>query len=152
MLWMIQTDSGNVFEGISASAQTADQSCSNETLVGAYGLQLSGTRAAPFIIPGGPGALGQMEYVIGTVIQIFDGKGSFTQIDNVKGALAGIVPDRAGRGTYTVNPDCSVTQIVSPPGQAPITSKGVIVDSGKEFCQNTVSPDNFLVMTIGRKI
>jgi hypothetical protein len=137
---------------VSANAQTADQPCSNATLKGAYGLQLSGTRAAPFVIPGAPGFIGQLEYVIGTVIQIFDGNGNFTQVDNVKGSISGIVPDRAGRGTYTVNPDCTVIQIVSPPGQAPITSKGVIVDSGKEFRQNTVSPDTFFIMTIGRKI
>jgi hypothetical protein len=151
-LWMIQTDSGTVFEGISESALTADQPCSNETLMGSYGLSIGGTRPAPFVTPGGAGFAGQFEQVLGTVIQIFDGKGNFTQVDNVKGTIAGIVPDRPGRGTYTVNPDCSETQVVSPPGQAPITSKGVIVDGGKEFRQNTVSPDAFMISTIGRKM
>jgi hypothetical protein len=151
-LWMIQTDSGTVFQGISASAQTADQPCGNDTLMGAYGLQLSGTRGAPFVIPNSGWIAGQMEYVIGTVIQIFDGNGSFTQVDNVKGTISGIVPDRPGKGVYTVNPDCTLTQVVSPPGQAPITTKGVIIDGGKEFRQNTVSPDTFMIMAIGRKM
>jgi hypothetical protein len=137
---------------ISVSAQTPDQPCSNATLKGAYGLQLSGTRGAPFIMAGGPGVPGQLEYVIGVVIQIFDGNGNFTQVDNVRGTLSGIVPDRAGKGIYTVNPDCTVIQIVSPPGQASITSKGVVVDGGKEFRQNTVSPDSFMIMTVGRKV
>jgi hypothetical protein len=149
---MIQTNSDTVFEGISESAQTVDQSCSNETLKGAYGLIISGTRPAPFIPPGKPGYVGQMEQVLGSVVQIFDGNGNFTQVDNVKGSVAGIIPDRPGKGTYTVNPDCSLTQVVSPPGQADITSKGVIVDGGKEFRQNTISPDLFMISAIGRKM
>jgi hypothetical protein len=151
-IWMIQTDSNTVFEGISESAPTADQPCSNETLKGAYGLSIGGTRPAPFVAPGGPGNIGQFEQVLGTVIQIFDGAGNFTQVDNVKGTIAGIVPDRPGRGTYAVNADCSVTQVVSPPGQAQIVSKGVIVDGGKEFRQNTVTPDTFMIQTVGRKM
>jgi hypothetical protein len=151
-VWMIQTDSGTVFDGNAASAQTADQPCSVETLMGAYGLSIGGTRPAPFVAPGGIGFPGQTEQVLGTVIQIFDGKGNFTQVDNVKGTIAGIVPDRAGKGIYTVNPDCSETQVVSPPGQNPITSKGVIVDGGKEFRQNTVTPDAFMISTVGRKM
>jgi hypothetical protein len=138
---------------VGAVSQTTDQPvCSNATLIGSYGLQISGTRPAHFVAPGGPGFVGQFENVLGTVIQIFDGKGNFTQVDNVKGNIAGLIPDRPGKGTYTVNPDCSVTQIVSPPGQAQIISKGVIVDSGKEFRQNTVAPDGFAIATVGRKM
>ena len=151
-VWMFQSDSGTVFEGITESAPTVDQPCSNETLKGAYGLSIGGTRPAPFLIPGGPGAIGQFEQVLGTVIQVFDGAGNFTQVDNVKGVLSGIVPDRPGRGTYTVNPDCSETQVVSPPGQDQIVSKGVIVDGGKEFRQNTVTPSAFMISATGRKI
>jgi len=151
-IWMIQTNSDTVFEGISESAQTADQPCSNETLKGAYGLSIGGTRPAPFVPDNRPGFVGQMEQVLGTVVQVFDGKGNFTQVDNVKGTTSGIVPDRPGRGTYTVNPDCSVTQVVNPPGQAQIVSKGVIVDGGREFRQNTITPDLFMISAIGRKM
>lgn len=151
-LWMIQSNSGAVFQGTAEIAQTVSQPCNNETLFGAYGLAIGGTRPAPFVGPGLPGFVGQNEQVLGTVIQIFDGQGTFTQVDNVKGSVAGIIPDRAGRGTYAVTPECSVTQVVTPPGQAPITSKGVIVDGGKEFRQNTISPDLFMISTIGRKM
>lgn len=138
---------------VGAVAQTADQpACSNATLIGSYGLIISGTRPAPFVAAGGPGFVGQFENVLGSVVQIFDGKGNFTQVDNVKGNIAGIVPDRPGKGTYTVNADCTVTQVVSPPGQAQIVSKGVITDAGKEFRQNTVSPDGFMITAVGRKI
>ena len=149
---MIQTDSGSVFEGTTESAPTADQPCGNETLKGAYGLQSSGTRPAPFVAPGGPGFVGQFEQIIGIVIQVFDGEGNFTQVDNIKGSISGIIPDRAGRGTYTVSPDCSLTQVVRPPGQEPILTKGVIVDGGKEFRQNTITPAAFLITTVGRQI
>src|SRR5204863_9869550 len=120
---MIQTDSGNVLEGTTESAPTADPICSNETLKGAYGLAIAGTRPAPFVALGGQGFVGQFEQVLGTVIQIFDGQGNFTQVDNVKGSIAGIVPDRPGRGSYAVNPDCSESRVVGPPGQAQIVSR-----------------------------
>ena len=151
-IWMIQASSGTVFQGVAESAPTADQPCSNETLKGAYGLSIGGNRPAPFVAPGQPGFVGYPEQVLGTVIQIFDGKGNFTQVDNVKGTIAGIVPDRPGRGTYSVNSDCSLTEIVSPPGQDQIVSKGVIVDGGREFRQNTVTPSAFMISATGRKI
>ncbi len=149
-LWMIQTDSNTVFEG--TTLRTAGQPCSNATLQGAYGVQLNGTRPATFVKPGGRGAPGLLENVIGTVIQIFDGDGNLTQVDNVQGSIAGIVPDRPGRGTYAVNSDCALTQTVTPPGQASIITKGVVVDSGREFRQNTVSPEGFFIVAIGRKM
>jgi len=135
-----------------AQAQTEEPKCSNATLKGSYGLMISGTRPAPFVAPGGQGFVGATELVVGVVIQIFDGNGNFTQTDNVKGTIAGIVPDRPGRGTYTVNADCTSTQTVTPPGQAPIVSKGVVVDGGKEFKQVTVTPDAFMITSIGRKM
>ena len=151
-VWMIQTNSDTVFEGVSESASRAEAVCSNETLTGSYGLMLSGSRPAAFVPPGQPGFIGQLEQVYGSVVQIFDGKGNFTQVDNVKGSVSGITPDRPGKGTYTVNPDCSVTQIVSPAPGLQITSKGVIVDGGKEFRQNTITPDVVNVTAIGRKM
>jgi hypothetical protein len=73
--------------------------CSEATLKGAYGVQVLGTR------PVGPG--GPVESLIGVVIRVYDGQGQFTQVDNVKGSITGIVPDREGSGTYEVNVDCT---------------------------------------------
>ena len=149
---MMQTNTDTVFEGSAESALKADQTCGNETLQGSYGLLISGSRLAPSIPVGQPGYVGQVEQVVGSVIEIFDGKGNFTQVDNVKGSLSGITPDRPGKGTYTVNPDCSYTLFVSPFPGLIIVSKGVIVDGGKEFRQFTVIPDSFNITAIGRKI
>src|SRR5262249_15916575 len=83
--------------------------CTNESLEGVYGLNISGTRPAP------PSPTGTQNYIPGTIEQLigvgtrtFDGDGHFTQITNEKGSLSGIlVPNRALDGDYTINADCS---------------------------------------------
>lgn len=135
-----------------ALAQTEEPKCSNETLKGSYGFILSGTRPAPSIPVGRPGFVGQIEQVYGSVIQVYDGKGNFTQVDNIKGSVSGITADRPGKGTYTVNPDCSFTGLVNPAPGVEIVNKGVIVDGGKEMRSNTMSPEAINVLAIGRKI
>ncbi len=67
--------------------------------------------------------------------QTFDDNGGFTQVTNDKGSLSGIiVPNRAGAGTYAVNPDPSGTTTLNIPGLGfPIVSDFVIVDRGKLF-------------------
>ena len=85
------------------------QNCRDRTLRGTYGIQIQGTRPSA---PGGP-----IETVIGVVIRTYDGHGSFTQIDNVKGSISGIAFDRAGSGTYDVAADCTaVVQLQPGPG------------------------------------
>jgi hypothetical protein len=150
--WVIQTNSDNVFAGTIEIAVKPEGSCSNDTLKGAYGLILSGTRPAQSVPAGQPGFVGQLEQVYGSVVQVFDGKGNFTQVDNVKGAISGITPDRPGKGTYTVGADCSLTQQVNPGPGIFIVSKGVIVDGGKEIRTNTITPDTINVNSVGRKV
>ena len=78
---------------------------------------------------------GTIEQVIGVGTQTFDDNGGFTQVTNDKGSLSAIiVPNRAGAGTYAVNPDPSGTTTLNIPGLGfPIVSDFVIVDRGKEF-------------------
>ena len=151
-VWMIQTNSDTVFQGVSESASQSDPVCSTATLQGAYGVQISGTRPAPSVAPGAPGFVGQLEQVIGLVTEVFDGKGNFTQVDNVKGTVSGISPDRPGGGTYTVNPDCSGNLIVVPVPGTQIVQKIVIVDGGKEYRSITITPDAVNVSAVGRKM
>ena len=138
--------------GAQAQGQTEELKCTNETLKGTYGVFLSGSRPAPSVPVGLPGYVGQLEQVIGTVIQIMDGKGGFTQVDNVKGTISGFVPDRPGKGTYTVNPDCSVISIVSPAPGLQIITKGVIVDGGKEIRGFTVTPEAINLTVTSRRM
>jgi hypothetical protein len=135
-----------------AQAQTDEAKCSVETLKGAYGVLLSGTAPAPSVAAGKPGFAGQMQVVVGMVVIVFDGKGNFTQVDNLKGSVAGYTPDRPGKGTYTVSPDCSTTATVQPAPGITLVTKSVIVDGGKSYYGFTLTPDDSNIIVTGHKI
>jgi hypothetical protein len=106
--------------------------CSQETLEGTYGIQIQGTG------PAGPG--GPIESIIGVVIRTYDGEGQFTQIDNVRGSISGIVLDRPGSGTYEVNADCTAVVRFQPAPGVVLEERMVIVDDGNEIRSATVLP------------
>ena len=136
-----------------AQAQTEEGAkCTTETLKGAYGVLLTGTNLAAVVAPGRAGLVGQLQQAIGTDIIVFDGKGNFTQTDNVKGTVSGLSPDRPGSGTYVVNPDCSYSSTVQPAPGITIVTKGVIVDGGKGYFGFTVTPDAVNIVVTGRQI
>jgi hypothetical protein len=90
--------------------------------------------------------------VIGVVKRTFDGMGNFTQIDNIHGSVTGWTPDRAGSGTYQVNPDCTgATQFQPAPGAPVIEERIVIVDGGSELYSVTVSPLPVMVSTVAKR-
>jgi hypothetical protein len=127
--------------------------CSNETIQGAYGFTVTGTVPAGTVLPQFFQPPGTMEQIVGVVIAVFDGKGNFTQVDNVKGTLSGIVLDRPGRGTYSVNANCTGTySIIRPDPLPPIVTRFVIVDGGKELRVIVVSPLANLTLANGRKM
>ena len=121
-----------------------NRECSDATIEGSYGIQISGTRPSA---PGGP-----IESVVGVVIRHYDGVGGFTQVDNVKGSITGMVPDRQGGGTYVVNEDCSgVAQLQPGPGIL-IEERLVIVDDGNEVRSMTSLPAPNMVTGYHRRI
>jgi len=123
-------------------AQAEGEWCSEATLRGAYGIQMQGTRPSPDGI----------ESVVGVVIRVYDGQGHFTQVDNVKGSITGIVLDREGSGTYEVDEDCTgVTNFVPGPGIV-ITEKLVIVDRGREVLSIASNPLPVMVSAVQKKI
>lgn len=127
--------------------------CNLASLQGSYGVTITGTAPAPSILPGFFYSPGTPEQIVGIAIQTFDGKGGHTQIDNVKGALSGIVPDRPGRGTYSVNADCTGTfLVIRPDPLPPLTVRFVIVDSGKEFRAVVISPQANMTLAHGTKV
>jgi hypothetical protein len=134
---------------VSGVAQAKDnehdwKACSDATLDGTYGIQFQGTRFAP---PSGP-----IEKVIGLVIRHYDGNGIVTQVDNVKGAISGYVPDRIGSGTYHVNDDCSVVVDFQPAPGIFIQERLVIVDKGHELRGITVLPPTLMVTSTQLKM
>jgi hypothetical protein len=106
--------------------------CSVETLQGAYGIQAQGTRPSA---PGGP-----IESAIGVVSRTYDGAGQFTQVDNIKGSITGIVPNRPGFGTYEVNEDCTAVAHFDPGTGIVLEERMVIVAGGDEVLSIVSSP------------
>ena len=132
--------------GASASALAGGEpvrACSDSLVKGTYGIQMQGTRPAPG---------GVTETVIGVVVRNYDGMGGVTQIDNLKGSVTGIVPDRFGTGTYHVRDDCTVVIDFQPAPGLLLQEKAVIVDNGKELRTITVLPAGVMVTAVHRKI
>jgi len=102
---------------------------------------------AAFTGPGGP-----IESVVGVVIRRYDGHGGFTQVDNVKGSISGLVPDREGFGTYEVNEDCTGATHFQPGPGITIEEKLVIVNKGREVLSMVSNPPPVMITTIQRKI
>src|SRR5262245_27973893 len=111
----------------------ATKGCSNASLQGSYGLRATGTTAA-----GGPFA------AIG--VFSFNGAGvvTGTLFVRVTGGTTSVVP--VG-GTYTVNPDCTVSDTWG--GNQ---HESVIVDDGRGyFILNTTAGDNSVISGEARK-
>jgi hypothetical protein len=130
---------------VAANDDSPGRACSNRTLRGDYGILISG------IAPGGPS--GQLEMAVGTVLRTYDGRGTFTQVDNVHGQISGAVVDRPGSGTYEVRADCSGTATLFLTGVPfPIVSSFVIVDGGEEVKEAVMSPPPAVVSGVQRRV
>lgn len=128
-----------------AGVMPAAEPCSLATLKGDWGFVITGIRPTT---PNGP-----LEQAIGTVLRRYDGVGGFTQIDNVHGATSGHTPDRPGKGTYTVNPDCSGVAKLDVAG-VPIQpeERFVIVDDGNGIFSATSNPPPLMITNQARRI
>ena len=138
-----------VIGALSSGAQNAAAQatgCSDATLRGTYGIQLQGTRAVP------PDAGGGSELVIGVLTRTYDGQGGFTQVDNVKGSITGITPDRPGLGTYQVTPDCTAVVELQPAPGITVTEKIVILEGGSELWGITTAPAPVMITSKHKRI
>jgi hypothetical protein len=132
--------------GANPGSQGRAFECDARTIQGTYGIQMQGTRPVPPALGGG------FESVIGVVIRTYDGFGSFTQVDNVKGSTTGIVPDREGFGEYVVNADCTAVGTLQPGPGIVIEERMVIVRDGGEIRSMTASPLPVMVTTVQKRI
>jgi hypothetical protein len=117
--------------------------CNDATLRGTYGIQMTGSRP----LPGGG-----TEPIIGLALRTYDGAGNYTQIDNVKGAVAGLVPDRPGFGTYQVNPNCTAVAQLQPAPGIVVEERMVIVDDGGEVRSFSASPLPIMISAVQKRI
>ena len=86
--------------------------CTNKTLQGEYGFTIEGEILGPGL------------QFRGVVMQHYDGKGSFTQVDHV--VFNGVPPTEEwtpGSGTYTVNPNCTGSAVINVPGNSAFSDK-----------------------------
>ncbi len=137
------------------TAAAATRSCEIWSLKGPYLLTISGTRPAPFVLPGLIGTPGTTESVTGIFILVFDGVGSFTIPAPVivKGALSGLFPDQPGGGTYTLNGDCTGTfNVVLPQLPGPLVNSMVVFNNGKAFRSVVTSPQAVMISVAAAKI
>ena len=93
-----------------------------------------------------------MEAMIGLVIRHYDGQGGVTQVNNIKGAISGYVPDQPGSGTYQVNEDCSVIVNFQPFPGVFIEERLLIVDKGRELFSITILPAALMVTGVSIKM
>jgi hypothetical protein len=122
--------------------------CGARTIRGDFGIQMQGTRPTP-----PPNSV--TETVVGVVLRTFDGHGNFTQIDNIKGSVTGIVPDRPGMGTYEVYPDCSGVTLFQPDPSNPnliIKERIVVLRDGAEIRTMAETPAALMVTSVGKRI
>jgi hypothetical protein len=109
--------------------------CSNATLHGSYGLHATGTTAS-----GEFAAVGHFTY---------DGKGKLTGKLFARVAGENVEPPEFS-GTYSVSPDCMMTDTFGPPINS--THVSVIVDNGREyFILDTTSGSGHTVSGVARK-
>ena len=123
--------------------------CTNKTLQGDYEFTLEGEILSIPNVPLPPGVTLPLR---GISLAHYDGKGNKTQVDHV--VVNGQAPQEEwtpGRGTYTVNEDCTGWQEVFIPGTplSPIRSHFVIDKGGREIREVV---DANAVTAVGNKV
>ncbi len=113
--------------------------CNAATMRGSYGYTVIGT------ITTGPGAgpfaaVGRLN---------FDGLGTFTNVRTIS-RNGTILPQVAGTGTYTVNPNCTGSITFTDGGVVTQGTDFVLDDGGDEIRMITISPGTVLTVQ-GRK-
>jgi hypothetical protein len=118
---------------VASSTLTAHAAaCSNSTIRGTYAFTIHGQ----IFLPDGS------TLVVDGIDKVrFDGKGNFTQVDAV--ATNGILDApgwRRGRGTYSVNPDCTGTQTIVVRGLPDLHLQFIVAQSGNTIHQIVIDP------------
>jgi len=129
--------------GRAVAQEPAGFRCTAATIRGTYGGQMQGTNPAPG---------GGTQTVTGVIIRTYDGAGTFTQTDNIKGSITGMVPDRSGSGTYQVNPDCSGMTLFQPGPGITLEERMVIVNHGNEIRTIVSSPLQVMATSVQKRI
>ena len=103
--------------------------CSNRTIVGDYAFTVDGTLLIS------PGVTLPFR---GLALAHYDGRGNMTQVDHI--VYNGVPPQlewTPGSGTYTVNPDCTGSEVIEVPNSpaSPINLHFIVDERGNEIRQ-----------------
>jgi hypothetical protein len=120
-----------------AHADEDSLGCSDRTLRGSYGSQITGT-----IVGLGP--------IAGVARIVYDGQGNFTQTDNVSINGTPQIPNRPGNGTYKVESNCTGKAILNLPDGQVVHTTLVLVAHGKEVFE-VVSDLNAVITSIDKR-
>ncbi len=116
--------------GIVPEVRAQGPQCNLRTLEGTYGNSFQFLNTNPSSVPA---TIGIATHLPGAGIGVttFDGQGNFS--GSITTSLGGLILQGTVSGTYTVNPDCTGSQVInfSPPAP-PAQLDLVIFDKGKE--------------------
>ena len=117
-----------LFAAVSGQRLMASQNCDNQTFKGVYGLFNQGVRLAD-LPPGLSGPVARVGRAIA------DGKGNLSA--QFTGSINGLTGTGELTGTYTVNPDCTISSSVlvplpGIPAPVPYALVGALADHGRE--------------------
>ena len=117
---------------VASSTLTAHaRACSNLTIQGTYAFTLHGTVFLPDT---------STLLIDGIAKQTYDGRGNLTQLDAVA-TNGNMAPGwRPGRGTYSVNPDCTGTLTLSVPGLPDVHIQFIVAQSGNTIHDMVIDP------------
>ena len=130
----------------------AERGCSNETLLGNYGLTFSGFQLQDF--NGTSGKKSTPFY--GAGLATFDGSGNMAAIisGSENGSLPGnqyvLILNNPGTYTYTVNSNCTVS-LTAAPGSGGDNFVGAIVGGGSEVLLTDITGPDTLNMDLKRQ-
>lgn len=126
--------------GLGAVAKASDKGCSNASLKGSFADKDTGFITAPPAIAG-PFA--------GVSVETFDGNGGFTATGLA--SINGNIVASTGKGTYTVNPDCTgtITAVISPLGIT--THTFFVIDDSLSEIQMVVTDAGTAVTCVARR-
>jgi microcystin-dependent protein len=121
----------------SSSLTAHASSCSNSTIRGTYSFTVQGQILPPVVT--------SPALVDGIAKTTFDGNGNLRQVDAV--AVDGNVPAgwRPGKGTYSINPNCTGTMTIVNQNMPPLHLQIVVAQSGKTI--HTVVIDQGFAVT-----
>jgi hypothetical protein len=126
----------------SQSSTALANACSNSTIQGSYAFTLHGTLFLPD---------GSTLVVDGIDKVTFDGRGKLTQFDAVA-TNGNLAPGwRPGTGSYSVNSDCTGSQIIMVPGQPDLHLQFIVAQTGNTIHQVVTDP-GFATTAEGERI